>query len=880
MNGMKNFSQIRVLGFRLLGMAAVWSCCCTSCSKDPTAQIGGGSSAHLAFTVDEGGAWTSPRSRSAADTTARITIFRLEGTQPGDSLFLHAAVADRPDSTLVTRGTCIDNDSFYDAFGVLAFVYTGAWSDDLTPDYMYDVEITKASGWTASEYNWPGKGRMIRFFAYAPYHGTGIQLSEKQTPGAPTITYTTPADVAQQQDLVAAAPAEMDGAPAPEKSAALNFSHILTAIRFSVGDDMMAGRITKITLKDVYGKAVYDMGTGTWSGFSTPESFSQTLSEDVDGTPDVEITAPEATFLMIPQTLPQGATIEIAYTDQLTGTSRTLTAGIGNSVWPKGQTVTYRISTSSITITPTFTVTPPDDFTYEGGTLTYKVDSRGVVSRPGDPDKSIPLPWTAEFVEDDGAGGYRVIEKPEWITGFTLSGDGAAAAQSFNVTIAAQDGITSNPHNDILLQAQDINATSGHTPYNLSNATGAATVENTANCYVINAPGKYSLPLVYGNAIKDGQTNESAYISSASGAYVLQNFINHTGNAITDPYIYNNANCTPDNATLVWQDRLDMVTNIALSDDKKSLTFDVAQETIGQGNAIVAVRNAANQIMWSWHIWVTDYKLGEDLKTVTYSGTHKMLPVDLGWCDNEETNYEERNVKVRFTQTETQEAQIIVIKQVEYQVYNGGNAPYYQYGRKDPMLPSTGEANPKNKTWYNAVGTPSTTLITANWNTDNTTIINGILNPGTYCINVYMDNRYYNLWAIDNNSISQDVTETTKTVYDPCPAGYKIPATNAFRAFTTTGDDTSTASQINGTWNADLFGWEFKCDEGSVFFPTLGFRFDTMGAVSNIHISGYCWSAIPGSFTEGRSFGYYSTIVYPLYLSNRAYSILVRPVQE
>lgn len=854
-------------------MAAVWSCCCTSCSKDPTAQIGGGSSAHLAFSVDEGGAWTSPRSRSAADTTARITIFRLEGTQPGDSLFLHAAVADRPDSTLVTRGTCIDNASFYDAFGVLAFVYTGAWSDDLTPDYIYDVEITKASGWTASEYNWPGKGRMIRFFAYAPYHGTGIQLSEKQTPGAPTITYTTPADVAQQQDLVAAAPAEMDGAPAPEKSAALNFSHILTAIRFSVGDDMMAGRITKITLKDVYGKAAYDMGTGTWSGFSTPESFSQTLSEDVDGTPDVEITAPEATFLMIPQTLPQGATIEIAYTDQLTGTSRTLTAGIGNSVWPQGQTVTYRISTSSITITPTFTVTPPDDFTYEGGTLTYKVDSRGVVSRPGDPDKSVPLPWTAEFVEDDGAGGYRVIEQPEWITGFTLSGDGAAAAQSFNVTIAAQKRSDTNPHNETLREAAPVPGT-----YDLS-TKGGTTAMNTANCYVINAPGKYSLPLVYGNAIKDGQTNESAYTSSASGAYVLQNFINHTGNAITDPYIYNNANCTPDNATLVWQDRLDMVTNIALSDDKKSLTFDVAQETIGQGNAIVAVRDASNTVLWSWHIWVTDYKLGEDLKTVTFSETHKMLPIDLGWCNSEDAFYKERNVKVRFTQAEMGTSQIIEIIQTSYSVSTDNNAPFYQFGRKDPMLPSTGNGD-EDKTWYNAEGVPSTTLTKAKWTTGNTTIINGILNPDTFCNNGYMDYKYYNLWAADNDGVSQNTTTTTKTVYDPCPAGYKVPAIDVFRAFTATGNDTSTASQINGTWNADLFGWDFTCDEGSVFFPASGCRGNTAGQISYVGNTCYYWSAIPYSTSNGRSLYFTSSKVAPMNFNLRSCGFSVRPVRE
>lgn len=183
-------------------------------------------------------------------------------------------------------------------------------------------------------------------------------------------------------------------------------------------------------------------------------------------------------------------------------------------------------------------------------------------------------------------------------------------------------------------------------------------MQNTANCYVINAPGKYSLPLVYGNAIKNGGTNASAYTSSASGSYVLKNFVNHTGNAITDPYIYNNANCTPDNATLVWQDSPELVTNVALSSDKHSITFDVNQATIAQGNAIVAVRNASDQIMWSWHIWVTDYVPGlaadkdeslRDKSVTNYQGLqYTFMPVNLGWCDGTSASYAGRSVKGAF----------------------------------------------------------------------------------------------------------------------------------------------------------------------------------------------------------------------------------------
>lgn len=862
-----------------------------ACTKDATAELSADGPA-LRFDVGLSGSWTPGVSAASErpDTLAepRPEVYALRGPAPADTLFLHASVADgiavpHPDAKTdrpQTRATPVGTETFYDSFGALAYVYSEAWSDALTPDYMYNVEITEASGWTATDYNWPGRGKKIRFFAYAPYGAEGAVLSAQQTAGAPTITYTTPSAVADQKDLLVAAPAEMDGASAPDKTAALTFGHALTAVRFTVGDDMMAGRITKVTLKNVYGKAVYDMGTAQWSGFASSSSFTQTLSKEVDGTPDQEITPEEATFMMIPQTLPSGATIEVGYTDKLTSTARTLTASITGTTWPVGRTVTYRISTTSISIASTFTVTAPDEFTYTGGTKAYKVDSRGVVTRPGDPQKSVPLAWTAEFVEDDGAGGYRVIEQPEWITGFTMSGNGGTSAQSFNATVTAQEGVEeSNPHNEALQKAQSINSTSGHTPYNLSNSAGAAGVQNTANCYVINAPGQYSLPLVYGNAIKNGSTNASAYTSSASGANVLQKFINHTGNAITDPYIYNNANCTPDNATLIWQDSPELVTNVALSSDKHSITFDVNQATIAQGNAIVAVRNASNQIMWSWHIWVTDYKLGDDLKTVAYSGTHKMLPVNLGWCEGTSASYAGRSVKVRFTQAETGATDVIEITQTSYSVSTGGNAPFYQWGRKDPMLPSTG-SGATNKTWYNAEGTSSTTLTTANWTTNDATITNGILNPGAFCTNNYMDYKYYNLWAVDNNATSQDLATSSKTVYDPCPTGYKVPVNNVFRAFTTTGSNASTASQINGTWNATSGGWDFKCNEGSVFFPASGYRDNSSGALYRVGSYGYYWSAVPYSTNGGRGLYFNSSNVYPLSSDRRSYGFAVRPVQE
>ena len=874
----------------------------SGCSEDPTADTVS-SGRTIRFEVSETDGWHNvPQSRVAADAAQDSApqpsgVLTLQGDTPADTLFLHASVCEGIDGTRFvrpeseTRAAPVTDEAFYDSFGVLASVFDGEWDEaSCTPQYMYDVQVTESSGWKTS-YHWPGDGRKLRFFAYAPYNGSGISLSDKTVAGTPKITYTVPEKVEDQKDLCVAVTDDLNG---DDNSAApLTFGHALTAVKFTTGDKMLAGKITQITLKGVYGKATLAMGSTNWTEHdAAAKDFSQQIDVEVNGSPGQAITSDVATFMMLPQTLPEGAQIEIVYTDNQTSTERTRTASIAGTSWPMGRTVNYKISTTSIDITSVLTVTPPS-FTYEGGSADYTVTSYATVSSNGTTQPR-PLGWTAEFVEGDEESGYTVISKPDWLPTFTTSdNDGSTSAKTYPASALPQEGVSDNPHIEALRKAAEKG--SADSPYNLSNAAGAQEVERTANCYVINAPGTYSLPLVYGNAIDKAKNpespyyNENAYTSSASSSNMLKPFINHAGQGISNPYIYNNTNCTPASVKLIWQDAKGLVSDIKLSDDNHSLVFTVARETIAQGNAVVAVYDASGQVLWSWHIWVTDYKLGDDLKTVSYSGTHTMLPYNLGWCDGDgqTTTYAPRSVKVRFTQKETGEQQVVTVTQKEGSVSVSGsvsgNSPFYQWGRKDPILPSTGKSDyttAPNKTWYDASGTASTNLTTASWGTGNTTIVNGILNPATFCSNYYMDRIYYNLWAVDNISTSLDLTTSTKTVYDPCPVGYKVPLNNAFRTFTTTGGNTSTASQINGTWNAAEKGWDFNCTGSTVFFPASGYRSYSSGSLYNVGSNGYFWSAMPGSTSYSRYLVFSSSYVNPLNFDERAYGFPVRPVRE
>jgi len=897
----------------LAAAAAVAILLPSACSEDPAAN-NALSGPKLRFEVIDTHGWQTPsQSRTVGDKTDETKdapeyagVFTLQGETLADTLFLHATVTDgiesnRSDAGVPqTRATPVEEDTFYESFGVLASAYTGSWSEtSCLMDYMYNVEITKSSGWTTN-YFWPGGGRKVRFFAYAPYGGQGIVLSDKTQAGAPTITYTVPDEVADQQDLLVASPDETEGNTSAVVE--LPFKHALTAVKFSCGDDISAGIVKSIKFKGVYSAGTFDFDTSAWSGQKTPADFGQNPNKETDSTPDSAITEGEATFMMLPQTLPDGAQIEVVFNDG--AADHTLTANIGGTKWVQGTTITYRLSTTSINWDYTFEVTPPAAVSYQGGNTEYTVKSYRMHSS----GTTQAVAWSAEFSTDGGQTWTTTC--PDWLTDFTASDDGKRGV--FTAAISAQQGIP-NSHNDLLQAAEPISSI-----YDLS-TKGGDTPMNTANCYVINAPGIYSLPLVYGNAIKNGEPNPSAYTSSVSGTDILSDFVNHLDAAITDPYIYNNAGCTPKDAVLVWQDEKELVTNVALALDGHNLTFEVPKASIRQGNAIVAVRDADDKIMWSWHVWVTDFvpgldptveecydpaKTQRDKIVINLQGVkYTFMGVNIGWCDAEVTTYDARSVKVRFTQAKTGATQIITLTQASHKISKIGNNPYFQFGRKDPMLagiPATsGSFVWTNKECYSDgyVYDESVGKVAIGTSIQNPHIFYnyGSSSPYDWCAN-----SYYNLWSADNTVTTVNDNAVVKTIYDPSPVGYHLPASNAFRGFTYNGwgNPSGFGTLFNSPYSSEVdfidnYGWEFYCNKmngkgnydpvgGTIFFPFSGDRTAT-GGVLSVGKSCFYWSAVPLSNSKGRSLSLQSEPAYinPLYdYNSRSEGCTVRPVRE
>lgn len=785
---------------------------------------------------------------------------RLEEQIPqstiGFEVSCHAVWAEMKSAPVTT-------EDFHESFGVYAYLYSDSWTDDLLPDYIYNEEIP-ASGHWRTEHNWPGSQWKIRFFAYAPYDGKGIVMSGQNVSGAPTITYTVPDNALEQSDIVTASPDGFDGNH--NSTVSLEFNHVLTAVSFVTGSDIRAGSISEVILRNVYGKAEHQIGTDSWNGHDIIRDFSEKVEADVsENTSGIPITEEAETFMMIPQTLPDNAEIEVRYTDQLTQTERTLTSSIGGTRWRTGEKIRYLISTGSITIEPVLEITTPS-ITYAGGDITLDIKSHYSVTDK-DGTNEYELKWSTRFVEDDGNGNYIPAEVPDWID---VVDDGSGSGE-YVLSIKKQTGIASRPNDDILQG----NAAVGGI-YDLS-TDGGARAANTANCYLVNAPGTYCFPLVYGNAIKNGTANSSSYTYSgeSSSSNFIKTLCNHLGNGITDPYIYKNDGCVPDHASLIWQDAPNLVTNVRLDHDKKNMVFDVNAESIRQGNAVLALYDANNVVLWSWHIWVTDYVLGNDLQHLvnTASETYSLMPVNIGWCDEYTTSYPSRTAYIEFTQEETGIVNIVKISHPASTVLTRGHAPLYQWGRKDPFLPWSGVKS--NKVWYDSNGNESTdNFAYSRLGGFPTCVYRWIQNP-----NIYENNgrAYDNSW---NNALeygaggNSEAAPAIKTVYDPSPKGFRVPRVIELDALS----DAMSHSKFNSSTKA----WDYDLTDlggDKLSFKTVMLRNNTTGSLED-----WSWRSY---YMTGKAEG---TSQYVLLLStsdstvgrvvSNLYAGTIRPVKE
>ena len=219
----------------------------------------------------------------------------------------------------------------------------------------------------------------------------------------------------------------------------------------------------------------------------------------------------------------------------------------------------------------------------------------------------------------------------------------------------------------------------------------------TSNCYMISSPDSY-----FFDASVKGNSNESV------------------GSPVEVEVLWETKNTTAEVSVG------DIVNNVILTDG--TIYFEA---TGTPGNALIAVKDATGTIIWSWHIWVSDYDPDENY--CTYLSGAVMMDRNLGALN---CGYDPESFGL-----------------------------LYQWGRKDPLLGSADGSQ-----------TFATTAPVVNKQQFN------VSNPVEYTF----ANPIHRVDDLNNDASAWG---RTKTMYDPCPPGWRVPDGGS-----------------DGVWNGMIYG--------------------------------------------------------------------------
>lgn len=755
-------------------------------------------------------------------------------------------------------------------FSAIAYRGTSATSISTTP-WFYNAEVN-ANGTLANTQVWSWGEPYARFYAVYPQVTTSyskLTLAPSTNTSTPYVNIEVEPGVQNQKDLMTACSGEtpihyatLGTAPAVP----LQFQHAMTAIRFKIGDRLSGThKITKIEIVGAKSKGKFTLPSSVqstagasfnnaWSDVSTPATFtldginvntSGHVNETIVGKDDDNFT-----FYMIPQSA-AGIKVKVYFDNQA---SPAIVAPF-TGTWKAGTTKTYALSQSATNLKYTFTATTAADATSDdGATTTYDI-----TSYVNDDSQQRAVKWKVVGYDADGDGNFSMSEKPAWLR--SLDGEGGTGS---NITETHTATFNTNERNLLKERNEAMQNTTAVSNYNLSNSSGASAIQNTANCYVIDAPGTYRIPLVYGNAIKNGSDNTSAYKTTVTGGFVpgfteeltLDNFVDHNDHKITSPYInVQNATRPATQAEVIWSDVSGIVSNATVTGSGQSsfLEFTVNKNQLVNGNAVIAVKNASGTVMWSWHLWFTPKSSLDKIAMTSAGKTYNFTSDNLGW---KYTSWwggtKDRTVVVKLEQQAevgTKKEATVTLTQKKGKDERIGYGNLYQWGRKD-AIPGTDTLFPAgysfNGSGYTTVGDNDYNIPAKKALMETRTIGLSIQKPGEMLPKVgggklsWFYKQYINLWSTDNNKFDGSVRDGKKTIYDPSPVGFKVPDAYAFEGFSTTGAE----------WNK---GYTFIANNNKdIYFQAGGARRGTNGSIAGNGTNGLYWQSVPTLKENGK----------------------------
>jgi len=303
---------------------------------------------------------------------------------------------------------------------------------------------------------------------------------------------------------------------------------------------------------------------------------------------------------------------------------------------------------------------------------------------------------------------------------------------------------------------------------NLSNATEIS--GETANCYIVSQRGPYKFKTVKGNSSESvGAVAEAEVIWESYGS-----------------------NYRPARGSLI--------SKVAYSNG-----YIAFSATPRKGNALIAAKDAAGNILWSWHIWLTDEPAVQHYSKV---GVYMM----------------DRNLGATSTLEGSAESLGLL----------------YQWGRKDPFLGSSNTVNPEKAgstiSWPAAVNASEVA-------SGGNALAYSIANPTTFIQNGYEP---YDWYTADAAGGRADLWAEAKTIYDPCPPGYRVPTGGDSGVWATAFGSAESFTDADYVFSdSEYKGVDFKAAFGTddaCWYPACGYCYRYNGVLDHVGFNGNYWS--------------------------------------
>ena len=252
--------------------------------------------------------------------------------------------------------------------------------------------------------------------------------------------------------------------------------------------------------------------------------------------------------------------------------------------------------------------------------------------------------------------------------------------------------------------------------------------EETANCYIISSSGDYKFKAtVRGN----GAATLAGVSKTISASEIA------SANLLWASY-----------GTTTAPAEGEMLYGVRYED---GYVYFRVPETFHEGNAVIAIKNSSGTILWSWHLWFTVTDLASLAQT--YNSGAVFMDRNLG----------------ALTRTHS----------------NSNTFDYglmYQWGRKDPfqnsVFPGFTSGYVSSSDWATCyipatLGTAESRAVVSN-----PTVASMVAYPTTFSNGSYFNSSLdRDNWASD---ITEDLWQESKTIFDPCPSGWKVPDKSAW----------------------------------------------------------------------------------------------------